>query len=622
MNMHTPLDATPSLIRLDMLYLHDMNPRQSSPDFDDDAMAQSIAINGLMQNLMGYRDPANPNRIGIVAGGRRLRALKLLKGGGCGLVSGNWPKWNEIPVQVTDDPMLAHSWAGAESATQVPLHPADEIRAYAAMADQGNDANIIARAFAQTERHVRGRLALAKLIPAAMDALRANHISLDVAKALTLARDDAGQLSVLTAARSGDWNAQRVRSALTEKTVRSDDRKAVFVGLVRYQAEGGAIETDLFEEHSYLQDSALLYRLFDDKLEHEAEAMRADQGWQWVKSTANEWAPTEMSTGLNRIHRTRVDLPEADEAEYDMLNKRKWSQDDKLGDAELDRYDELKTRKAGDYTDDDRENGGIIVVVDNTGKLIIETACREKTKTSNDHSSSSGTTPSNKPALTQAGAEDLRRIGLMALQGAMVDKTEFLLDLFAWQMERGAPSYSSPFAITLTDQPIAPEAAGSWHMNPRLADPDATEPDHKEDTAATFEAFQAKGKKHRNQVLARGLTRTLQRADGKMAALGKVMAEFAGVDIRKAWTPDVPTYFSRLSVPAMESLWAELLEAEADDERVVAFGKLKKAQKAKDLADLFENTAVQEAHGLTRDQIATIDTWLPPELRADGTDTQ
>ncbi|MBL4768008.1 MAG: ParB N-terminal domain-containing protein [Rhodobacteraceae bacterium] len=616
MNMHTPLDATPRLVRLDLIYLHDMNPRQSGPDFDDEAMAQSIAINGLMQNLMGYADPAHPNRIGIVAGGRRLRALQYLKSQGDELLQSKQPDWDEIPVQVTDDPMLARSWAGAESATQIPLNPADEIRAYAAMADQGNGPDMIARAFAQTNRHVKGRLALASLIPEVLDALRAGHISLDVAKALTLARDGEEQLSVLTAARSGDWNAQRVRNALTKEQIRSDDRKVQFVGLVRYQAEGGAIETDLFEDHTYLHDSALIDRLFGEKLETEAEAMRAEQGWQWVKSTAEAWIPDSMTKGLTQIYRNRVELPEADQAEYDDLDERKWSRNDKLSDVEIDRYDELETRMDGDYTDDDRETGGIIVSVANTGKLVIGYACRERSESGTNSGSTTGATPSSKPALTQAGAEDLRRIGLMALQSGMIDKPDFLLDLFAWQMARGAASYSSPFAIVLTDQNIMPDAEGSWHMDPRLADPEPTKHDFNEDTPKTFAAFQALGKKHRNQVIAQGLTRSLQSPMGQMAALGKVMAEYAGVDIRKAWTPDAPTYFSRLSSPAMETLWTELLDAEADDERVVAFGKLKKGQKTKDLADLFANTAVQEALGLTRDQIATIDAWLPPELLA------
>ena len=39
----------------------------------------------------------------------------------------------------------------------------------------------------------------------------------------------------------------------------------------------------------------------------------------------------------------------------------------------------------------------------------------------------------------------------------MIEKTELVLDLFAWQLERGAPGYSNPFAITPTDQKITGE---------------------------------------------------------------------------------------------------------------------------------------------------------------------
>lgn len=617
MNAQSPIDSATRLVHLDNLYLHDMNPRQNGSDADTAAMAQSIAINGLMQNLMGYADPDRDGEIGIVAGGRRLHALQHLKSEGSGLMDSKEPDWDAIPVHVTDDSMLAQSWAGAESTTQRPLHPADEIRAYAAMADQGSDPDIIARAFAQTARHVKGRLALASLIPEALDALRAGHISLDVAKALTLARDDAEQLSVLTAARSGNWHASRVRSALTKETVRSDDRRVQFVGLARYQAEGGTMDADLFEDQTYLHDGALIDRLFSDKLAAEAEELRVEQGWQWAKFTTDEYGTGSITSAMSPIYRTEVDLPEADEAEYEALDERQWSQDNPLSDEEKLRLEELQLRADGDFTDEDRKTGGIVVKVNSKGVMVIAGDYTEKAETSTGDDSVEHTPATAKPALTQAGVEDLRRISLMAMQGAMLNKQEYLLDQFGWQLERGEPAYSSPFAISMTEQPITPEAKGSWRMDPRLADPDEAESNYNEDTAATFKAFQAKGKKHRNQVITRCLARTLQIPAGRMAALGQVMAEFAGVDIRKAWTPDAPTYFSRLSSPAMAALWAELLEADADDERVAAFGKLKKAQKAKDLADLFENAAVQEALGLTRDQIATIDAWLPPELRAD-----
>jgi len=369
MNMHTPLEATPRLVRLNQLYLHDMNPRQNGSDEDTAAMAQSIAINGLMQNLMGYADPEHPNKIGIVAGGRRLHALQELKSNGSGLASSKEPDWDAIPVQVTDDAMLAQSWAGAESATQRPLHPADEIRAYGAMADQGNSPDTIARAFAQTERHVKGRLALAELIPEALDALRAGHISLDVAKALTLASGPEQQLSVLTSARAGKWNANYVRSEMTSHTVRSDDRKVLFITQELYLSNGGTMDADLFEDQTYLHDSAMVDQLFAHELAVQAEALREAEGWSWVKTTESSYSVWDMTKNLSSIYRTPGKLPEGDMDEFDELLE--LAEGHVLDDAGSERLDELQARIDGDYTDDDREAGGIVVLVNNAGELKI-----------------------------------------------------------------------------------------------------------------------------------------------------------------------------------------------------------------------------------------------------------
>ena len=94
-----------------------------------------------------------------------------------------------------------------------------------------------------------------------------------------------------------------------------------------------------------------------------------------------------------------------------------------------------------------------------------------------------------------------------------------------------------------------------------------------------------------------------------------MLLELTGASIRKVWTPDAATYFSRLSVGALEALWAELLDLDQDDEQRATFAKLKKGQKAKELESLFADASVQEAFGLSRDQITKIDTWLPPEIR-------
>ncbi|MGR3599165.1 MAG: hypothetical protein ACU0FH_01990 [Heliomarina sp.] len=77
MNTHIELIADDTLAPLSKLYLHPINPRQNGAPEDTAAMAASIEINGLIQNLAGYEDPKKPGKIGIVAGGRRLRAVEL-----------------------------------------------------------------------------------------------------------------------------------------------------------------------------------------------------------------------------------------------------------------------------------------------------------------------------------------------------------------------------------------------------------------------------------------------------------------------------------------------------------------------------------------------------------------
>ena len=70
--------------------------------------------------------------------------------------------------------------------------------------------------------------------------------------------------------------------------MRASDERAQFVGVEAYEAAGGAILRDLFEQDDggWLQDPALLEQLVADKLKREAEAIRAE-GWKWVEVATN-----------------------------------------------------------------------------------------------------------------------------------------------------------------------------------------------------------------------------------------------------------------------------------------------------------------------------------------------
>ncbi|WP_028958751.1 ParB N-terminal domain-containing protein, partial [Sulfitobacter sp. 20_GPM-1509m] len=181
MNIQAPIDAV-RWIPLAELKISPLNTRAAPPEAEIDQLTDSLRVSGLLTNLIGLQTDTG---VEIVAGGRRLRGLNKLTGDDV---------IDPIPVLVTDDPATAQAWAGAETHARVDHHPADEIRAYAAMAKLGRSPEDIARTFAKPVRHVRGRLALAALPAPALMALRENRISLDMAKALTQSLDDTARL--------------------------------------------------------------------------------------------------------------------------------------------------------------------------------------------------------------------------------------------------------------------------------------------------------------------------------------------------------------------------------------------------------------------------------------------
>ncbi len=621
MTKHTSTDGIGTDLQylpINKLYLHDMNPRQSTSDEDVSAIAESITINGLLQNLLGYADPKRSGKIGIVAGGRRLRGLMHLKATGAQSFDSKAPDFAAIPVRVTDDAFLARAWAGTESATQKPLHPADEIRAYAAMAEQGNSAEMIARAFAQTVRHVKGRLALAHLQPPTMDALREGKISLDVAKLLTIARDADQELEVLSGALD-DPGAWWVKQRLTDNKVRANNYKAVYVGTDAYVAAGGRMREDLFDDAAYLDDPDILDQLFQQKLTDIAEGIKAQFGWKWVEICTVSYVPYSAHSGYDHIQGEKVTLSKKDQNEQAQLEAKACSEG--LTDAELERLEELEAKTKRSWDEKTRADCGIFVHVDTSGRLKIDGAYRDakrsRVKGSADTAGGAASAPS--PKLTQAGVEDLRRIRLLALQTATLGKTELVLDLFAWQLELGYACHSGLFNVTLTDPQIEPEVEGAWTVDEALTDGSNQSQlgGTRSDYASSFKDFQAKGKKHSNTVLTRHLIRAIN--GPTMNSIGmSLLAPMVKPDIRSIWTPDAPTYFSRVDKGSLEQIWKDLVSDQSAEEDPLAFDKLKKGEKVNHLHRLFNDSDFQSALNLSQASLDKIASWLPPELSSES----
>ena len=591
-------------------YLHPLNPRQAvSPDSVRE-LADAILAEGLMENLQGFADPDQAGMLGIVGGGRRWRALNLLHTEG---KLGDGPV--SIPLKVTDDPLVAASWAGAGNATHKPPHPVDEVRSYSQLADKGATVRTIATAFATTERHVNQRLRLAGLHPDILDALRSGEINLDEAAAMTTIDDHIAVLAILDQCRGRGWGAPRIRAALQSDNIQATDRRAVFVGLDAYCAAGGAISDDLFAESQYLQDEKLLATLFDQALKTEADRAQDQDGWKWVWYTPGNRHDDPRLKKTTAQDPTPVGLPDGDAHDLEELSEiPRW----KLDDDQAEQLEQLELRARGTFDERERARLGCFLFVDHKGRLQAwdgllhddDKAAPETDGTAPAATTKQPATEDEGPAISAALLEDLHTIRLHAAQTALLAKPELVLDLLAYALSQGTRHYPRIFNINPGYTNITPSIDDGLLQSKRLANP---VDDESPASQAAFDAFQKRGKKRRNELLTTSIVRQLNhRRDGFLDTI----EDLAGANIRAIWTPTTANFFGRIKGPGLDVLYVQLLQPDGDCPHHAAFAKLKVKEKARELGDLFSDASVQEAYGLNRETISRLDTWLPPEMQA------
>jgi len=261
-------------IPLNKLTESDDNVRRTERKRDIDVLAASIAAHGLLQNLaVTARDDA---KYEVVAGGRRFNALKLLVKQGA--LAKDWP----VPCQIIESGS-AREASLAENVQRVDMNVMDEVEAFAALVDAGATPDDVARRFGASVRHVEQRLALARLSRRIRTAYRKGDVTLDVARAFCLSGDHQAQERVFKGLPKPITSAHAVRNALSQGRTPLNDRIARFVGADTYEAAGGRIVKDLFDDDlAFLEDGDILQALALVK----AEGLRdqvLSEGWSWAE---------------------------------------------------------------------------------------------------------------------------------------------------------------------------------------------------------------------------------------------------------------------------------------------------------------------------------------------------
>ena len=638
--------TTTAEISLAKLVPSPANVRRTGARAGIDALAASIQAHGLLQSLV-VRPKLGSNgqptgQYEVVAGGRRLAALKLLAKGK------RITKAVAIPCRVLDQAGTAGAEASlAENMVRLDMHPADQFEAFAGLHDGGMGIEDIAARFGVSAHTVRQRLRLAGISPALIQAYRDAVLTLDHLTAFAVTEDRAAQERVFEQLQPWQRNPDTIRRLLTHALIPATDRKVIFVGLDAYTAAGGTVKRDLFSEDrgGWIADAALLERLVAERMEAAAATIRAE-GWRWVaigpEAQAAAW-------GMRRVWPNQVALCPEDEqrrgelaSRYDELADQHNRDAENLPDdvaAELDRIEAELARleaRTEAWQPTDVAVSGVVLTLTADGRLCTDRGWvrpedEPATEERNDDNGPRGTvadgahaledgspvTPvrpspvpeANAPALSAALLAELQAHRTAGLQAAVARQPDLALRVMVHALatdtfyrrygETVAFFQSYPPALAtcrgIADNPARQALAKAEHAwRTRLPEAQALFWDwlQRQDVATLLD------------LLAVCLARSVNAGAGPWTTpegsrcMAAQVATTAKLDMRTCWTPTQDSYFAK--VPK-----ALVLEAVRDGAGVTAARRIAGAKKEVMVADA--------------EQLLAGTGWLPAMLHVPGT---
>ena len=382
-----PADAQPAtavlLIALHKLSLSEENVRKTDPGLQAAAeLKANIAAHGVLSNLVVQAIDTTSDLYAVIAGGRRYKALLALA------EEGQIPSDMPVPCRVVPAGASPTEISLAENVVRAAMHPADQVEAFAALADTGATVSAIAARFGVAERTVEQRLRLGNVAPELLTAYRDDRIDLECLKAFAVTTDTARQLAVWAQVSEQGYRptAWHIKRQLTETRVPGNAAIARFVGAEDYEAAGGVLDRDLFADEEdagvWFEDPRLLDKLAQKRLQE--IALPLAQEWKWAEARLEvDWNTTAR---FGRVHAVPAELTPDEISERDRLLTRQdelgnldeddWS-DELVVEAEKIEQELARMQEDVDsravYADADKVISGCIVTIDHAGDVQIIT---------------------------------------------------------------------------------------------------------------------------------------------------------------------------------------------------------------------------------------------------------
>ena len=629
----------PVSVAIGDLAAHPANVRANSPETyapkNIAHLKASIAVLGLLQPLLVQK---LDGKFGVLAGGRRHAAL-------LGLVADKTVKGFTAKTKidcrlVPDDCDVTTALSLAENITQAPMNAIDEFEAFARMMEvDGQTPETIARTFGTTVAAVKGRLRYGLIHPDIRAAARAKSITLDVMKAFADHPSQEVQREVFEALTKEDnyLQAYTVRNALKSRGVQVSDDIGAFVRK-DYEARGGAIAADLLDEHSVLEDSALVETILLEKLAAAAEEARAEMGFAWADAVIQyDYAamadygrvypgPIEPDEkGSRRVDEITAEL---EKLEREMENE---ELEDEAYNELYERVDELEA-EARDlqeaYSAEDLARSGVIASWSNGQVTLHVGLVRPEDKMESSGKSSTapgekGAADSNEITYPASLTEDLKTERAMALGAAMAMHPEATLDLTLFKLVTDV--LTSGMGVT---QAIKVDARQEYRSHAKMDEIDGTSlekvaaahdaldlswADEAKSPAAQFALFRALDAGEKAKLVAYATAATTQSCFARDRQRDSLMHDFEVEimpDIRAHWRPNAALFNRFKKAWLLRILGDELGLAQ---EAVTLASSTKKEVVA------FCNKLFAEPFAtLTEAQRAAVAAWCPPMMQTAG----
>lgn len=593
-------------------------PRMSIPE-----LAASIQRVGLLQNLI-VTATADGERYEVVAGGRRLAALKLLAKKH--RISKEW----EVPCLLVADG-TARTASLTENVQREAMHPADQFEAFAALVAEGRPIEDIAADFSVTPLVVQRRLKLANVSPRLLADYRAEAVSLDQLMALAITDDHTAQEAAFYDAPTWQRSPHNLRDRLTEREIDAHRHPLVrFVGLDTYEAAGGGTRRDLFAEADsgvYLTDATLLERLAQDKLASLAAEVKAE-GWAWVDATlgtthadlqAFQRAPKQRRSPnkreAQRIEKLQTKMQALAEAVDAALDADDEEKADALQEEGEHLGEQLQALENGlqDYGEAVKAAAGAIVTIDRNGEAVIHRGLLREAEAKalrtlerlrqgfgsegeagNDDTGEEADDAPKPAAMSDRLAQRLSAHRTAALQIEVARHPQVALAALVHRMvqtvlQSSHYGHDLPLGVKLTQQDRLEGMAPDWPESPaavalRELQQVAGEA-LPEGSAELFAALLAKPQDELVRLLAVCVASTVDVVTPRATAQqpGAELAQAVGLDMAAWWQPTAEGYFKHVS----KAVILDAVGAFAP-ESVTRLAKLKKADiasEAERLAD-------------------------------------